>query len=148
MHCEPEHVVPLAFGSIGQAAHAPWQARKFVLQLNPHEKPSQVGVPFGSVGHALHDAPQVAVAAFDTQTPLQRWKPEAQAEVTHVAPEQLVPMAFASLGHAAHPPWHSRNPAWHWKPQLVPLQTAMPLGSPGHAEQLDPHDDTDVFDTH
>jgi hypothetical protein len=39
-----------------------------VVQVKPHDVPSQVGVPLaGAVHGVVHEAPQVATAVFSTQ---------------------------------------------------------------------------------
>jgi hypothetical protein len=42
-----------------------------VLQVNPHDVPSQVAVALAGTVQAVHEAPQVAVALFAEQLPLQ-----------------------------------------------------------------------------
>jgi hypothetical protein len=41
------------------------------LQVSPQLVPSQLAVPLGSVGQAVHEAPQVAVELLLTHTPPQ-----------------------------------------------------------------------------
>jgi hypothetical protein len=61
-------VAPLA----GQATHLPPHAiMEPELQLIPHVVPLQLAVPFGSIGHGVHDVPQLAVDMFETQAPEQ-----------------------------------------------------------------------------
>lgn len=74
-----------------------------MLQVRVQELPVQPATPFGSVGHGVHALPHDAVEAFETHVPLHRWKPALQTW-RHWAPEQVVPLAFGSLGHAAHAP--------------------------------------------
>jgi len=60
--------------------------------------PSQVAVPPGGAEQAVHDVPQLAVLVFDTQAPLQLWKPEL-----HVNPHDVplhVAVALVTEGQA------------------------------------------------
>jgi hypothetical protein len=69
----PEQATPVAVPT-AHAAQAPPQARKPVLHVSPHDRPSQVAAPFADVGHGAHDdGPQLASAMFETQAPPQRW---------------------------------------------------------------------------
>ena len=43
------------------------------MHAREHMVPSQEAMPLGSVGHGLHEAPQVAVLKLLTQAPLHRW---------------------------------------------------------------------------
>jgi hypothetical protein len=42
------------------------QACRPLVQLKPQLVPSQVAVPLGDVGHAVHELPQVATALSET----------------------------------------------------------------------------------
>jgi hypothetical protein len=68
------------------------------LQVRPQVVPSQVAVPLGSPGHAVHEAPQVA------DEPLQRVEGEVYTIQALQVTLQLVPLQvavpFGSLGHA------------------------------------------------
>ena len=71
-HCcalTPPQVV-LAAG-VGQSAHTPPHSRSPVAQVALQLVPLQVAVPFATVGHGLHELPQVASAEFDTHAPEQ-----------------------------------------------------------------------------
>ena len=73
-----------------------------MLQLIPHEVPSQVAVPFEGTGHAVHDVPQEF----------------GDALLEHVLPQLCVP-----LGQAHTPFWHVAPPVHAWldpqPPQLL-----------------------------
>ena len=44
------------------------------MQVKLHEVPSQVGVPLGSLGQAVHEmVPQFAILTLLTQAPPHRW---------------------------------------------------------------------------
>jgi hypothetical protein len=59
------------------------------LQVLTHDVPSHETLAFGSVGQGVQRLPQVAGAASETQTPLQRWKASLQvhawATMSHVS---------------------------------------------------------------
>jgi hypothetical protein len=62
----------------------------------------QVAVPPAGAGQAVHSAPQVAMAVFETQTPLQLWKPALQEiPQTGGVPAQVAVEPVAA-GHGAH----------------------------------------------
>ncbi len=72
-----------------------------MLHVNPHDVPLHVALPLDGTGQAVHDVvPQLAVLVFDTQAPLQLWKPEL-----HVKPHDVplhVALLLAGTGHAVH----------------------------------------------
>jgi len=55
---------------------------------------------------------------------------------------------LAGVVHTAQVFWQSRDPELQVSPQLVPSHVAAPFGDVGHAEQLEPHVATSVFETH
>ncbi len=67
--------------------------------------PSQVGVPFATVGHGVHDDPQDAVAVFDAHEPLHSWKFASQALLQ--LPETHDAVAFGRVGQAVHEAPHA-----------------------------------------
>jgi hypothetical protein len=70
----PEQVKAVAF-AVGQAAQTPPHAREFALQVKPHDVPSQVAVPFATVGQTAHDDPQLATLVVEVHwvPPEQTW---------------------------------------------------------------------------
>jgi hypothetical protein len=68
-----EHEAPQLFGSVA-LVQAPWHRLKPLLHAMPQLVPSHVALPFGSVGHAVHDVvPQLFTLVFATHTPAHRW---------------------------------------------------------------------------
>jgi hypothetical protein len=77
------------------------------LHASPHEVPSQVALPFGSVGQGVHDdGPHEVTLVFDAHWVPHRWAPAAQVAATHTVPEQAKAVAFA-VGQGAHPLPHN-----------------------------------------
>jgi hypothetical protein len=74
------------------------QLAKPAAHAIPHTPPAQVGVEFGSVGHGMHAAPQVATSLFETHADPQRWKPVRQAK-PHDVPLHVA-IAFGGAEHA------------------------------------------------
>jgi hypothetical protein len=106
-----------------------------VAQVKPHAVPSQVGVPFAGIGHAVHDVPQVLGLAFGWQIPPQSWLPALQV------PEQDAPVSM-------HSPAHSFLPLGQVPPQLVPSQVAVPPVGTGQGTHAVPQVATSLLSTH
>jgi hypothetical protein len=76
-HVAATHWSPLAppqvvvAAGVGQATHAPPQARWPLGQVMPQVVPLQVAVPPVAVGHGVHEVPQVATLVLETQLPEQ-----------------------------------------------------------------------------
>lgn len=104
-------------------------------QVNPQAVPSQVGVPFAGIGHAVHDVPQVLGLAFGWQMPEQSWLPGLQV------PEHDAPLSM-------HSPAHSFLPLGQVPPQLVPSQVAVPPVGTGQGTHADPQVATSPLFTH
>jgi len=106
-----------------------------VPQVNPQAVPSQVGVPFAGIGHAVHNVPQVLGLAFGWQIPEQSWLPGLQV------PEHA---AAASMQSPAHSFW----PLGQVPLQLVPSQVAVPPVGTGQGTQAMPQVATSPLSTH
>jgi hypothetical protein len=94
----------VAVEPVGQRAHVSPHARYPCAQSRPHWVPSQVGVPFVEVGHALQRPPHVASELSETQVLLQRCVPGEQPQ-RFVAGSQK-----PGCGHSASDPDGQRRP--------------------------------------
>jgi hypothetical protein len=106
-----------------------------VPQVKPQVVPSQVGVPFAGIGHAVHNAPQVLGLALGWQIPEQSWLPALQVPAHAVA---------ASI----QSPAHSFLPLGQVPLQLVPSQVAVPPVGTGQDTQAVPQVATSLLFTH
>ena len=70
------------------------------MHVTPQVAPLHVAVPVAGAGQAVHEAPQVASALFETHAPPQRWKPALQVAPQAVPLHEGVPLATA--GQAVH----------------------------------------------
>jgi hypothetical protein len=119
-HDVPEQAKAVA-PVVGQVAHVPPQSRVPVLHVNAQVVPLQVVVPFGEVGQAVHEVPQVATLLLETQLPAQTWYPDAHAVATHDVPEQAKAVALA-VGQTAQTVPQASKPgplATHVPPQRL-----------------------------
>jgi hypothetical protein len=67
------HEAPQLFGSVA-LVQASWHRLNPELHATPQLVPSQVALPFGSVGHAVQDVvPQLFTFVFATHAPPHRW---------------------------------------------------------------------------
>jgi hypothetical protein len=147
----PTSHVPLQAAAVSM--QAPRQSFLLAGHETPHAPLVQVADPPVGTPHAVHETPQVAVAASLEHTPLHRWKPaahfnvhvpEAQsgeplapaAQATHAAPHAVASSSFAQdvAPHLCEPAPHVKS---HFEPSQV---AACAFGGTGQAVHAVPHE--------
>jgi hypothetical protein len=154
--CEP---APCAGQSVQASPQevAPWVTHTLLhlCWLAPHVVSHTPAIQVDEAGHGLQSrlssVPQVALALFETQTPLHRWFPALQCATQRVPLQVLVPIASAVQGPQVLPQddalvlssaMQTRLPSvpQAWKVELqftshvVPVQAAAPLAGAAQAE--------------
>ena len=157
-HAKEDPHPPQFAGSLCSSTHAPPHALKFASQPTPHDDPSHVAVPCRGVGHAEHDAPQVAMEALLTQLPLQscvvpaahlHWPLWQVLPPAHAKTEPHPPQFALSICSLTQPPLHGLYPLLHDVPHDVPSHVACALvGAKGQEEHEEPHVAVDALLAH
>jgi len=137
------------------AEHAEQLVPQVATAVLAAQMPLQLCVP---VGHVLLQARLVAMQApLQSCMPLGQLAPQLRPSQvadppwgTAHAVHDVVPQLATSvlLTQAPVPDGHWWWPVAHMIPHVPPWQTAVPLGSPGQAVQLDPHAVASVLAAH